>query len=156
MEKHGRAGQAIDDNIMLSRKLRYLHVVYLGQKIEARTFIIFNTYCSSVAKIFTRTRFGVTLYVHRLTCFHVSQSFSDNNNQIILQIGYDSVFPDIWHYITHCLLFYTDFVWGMFQFAYTLPRQSSAVLCSNSNPCDYPGKLYFTVSQLNVTFLRIE
>jgi len=31
MEKYNRAGQAIDDNIMLRRKMPYLHVVYLRQ-----------------------------------------------------------------------------------------------------------------------------
>jgi len=38
----------------------------------------------------------------------------------------------------------------MFQFAYALPRQSSTVLCSKDNLCDYPGNLCFTVSQLNI------
>ena len=76
-------------------------------------------------------QFACRLHIScRMFLCSLTLSLSDDN-KIILQTGHDSTFPDIFYYITHCYIFYTEFVWRVFQFVCALPRQSSTVLCSN-------------------------
>ena len=60
VEKYHIARQATDDNMA--------HAHYLLNK-ATETPTICNTYCFSIAKMVTRTRHNITLYVHYLSCF---------------------------------------------------------------------------------------
>jgi hypothetical protein len=68
VEKYGTARQARDDSIMWRRRRSDLHAGWLRQ-LYRHTLIIFNTYCFSMARMVTRTRLNVTLYVHCLSCY---------------------------------------------------------------------------------------
>jgi hypothetical protein len=62
--KHGKAGEAKDDNI--ARCTRF--ACWISKATDA--FRIFNAYCTSTSKVVTRNYVNVTSYIHCLSCKH--------------------------------------------------------------------------------------
>jgi hypothetical protein len=64
VEKYGTAGQATDDNIV--RRMRFACRIV---QASIHTLILSNSYSVFTVTLVTRTRIGVMLHAHCLSCF---------------------------------------------------------------------------------------
>jgi hypothetical protein len=69
VENYGSARQATDENIIW--RMRF--ACWITKKYK-HTIRICNTYCFSTATMQTRTSLHVTLYLHCLSCYFISQA----------------------------------------------------------------------------------